>query len=58
MDLNPENNEFLTIQNQAGLREQGVLGGDFALTVQNGSVKRQATMQIALRDKAKDKQAF
>ena len=58
VDLNPENNEFLTIQNQAGLREQGVLVGDFALTVQNGSVKRQATMQIALRDKAKDKQAF
>jgi len=58
VDLNPENNEFLTIQNQAGLSEQGVLVGDFALTVQNGLVKRQATMQIALRDKAKDKQAF
>ena len=59
MDLNPENNEFLTIQNQAGVKEQGIIIGDYKVNQpKNGKVQKQSVMKTPLLESDNNKQAF
>ena len=59
VDLNPANSEFLTIQNQIGTKEQGILVGDYKVNQpKDGKVQRQGVMQTPLLETDGDKQAF
>ena len=59
IDLNPANSEFLTIQNQMGTKEQGILIGDYKVNQpKDGKVQKQGVMQTPLLETDNDKQAF
>ena len=59
VDLNPTNSEFLTIQNQMGMEEQGILIGDYKVNQpKDGRVQKQGVMQTPLLETDNDKQAF
>jgi len=59
VDLNPTNSEFLTIQNQMGTKEQGILIGDYKVNQpKDGRVQKQGVMQTPLLETDNDKQAF
>ena len=59
IDINPPNNEFLSLQNQAGTDEQGILIGDYKVNQpNNGRVQKQGVMQTPLLETDNDKQAF
>ena len=59
VDLNPANSEFLTIQNQMGIKEQGILIGDYKVNQpKDGKVQKQGVMQTPLLETDGDKQAF
>ena len=59
VDLNPANSEFLTIQNQMGTKEQGILIGDYKVNQPKDSrVQKQGVMQTPLLETDNDKQAF
>ncbi len=59
VDLNPANSEFLTIQNQMGTKEQGILVGDYKVNQPKDSrVQKQGVMQTPLLETNNDKQAF
>ncbi len=59
VDLNPSNSEFLTIQNQAGVKEQGIIIGDYKVNQpKNGKVQKQSVMKTPLLESDNNKQAF
>ena len=59
IDLNPANSEFLTIQNQMGTKEQGILIGDYKVNQpKDGKVQKQGVMQTPLLETDNDNQAF
>ncbi len=59
VDLNPSNSEFSVLQNQVGLKEVGVLTGDYKLNQpKNSRVQKQGLMEVPLLDDNVDKQAF
>ena len=59
IDMNPPNNEFLSIQNQAGTDEQGILIGDYEVNQpKNGRVQKQGVMKTPLLESINDEQAF
>ena len=59
VDFNPSNSEFNTLQNQMGLKEVGVLTGDYKLNQpKNSRVQKQGLMEVPLLDDDIDKQAF
>ena len=59
VDLNPSNSEFNALQNQVGLKEVGVLTGDYKLNQpKNSKVQKQGLMETPLLDDDIDKQAF
>ena len=59
VDFNPSNSEFNTLQNQVGLKEVGVLTGDYKLNQPKDSiVQKQGLMEVPLLDDDIDKQAF
>ena len=59
VDLNPSNSEFKALQNQVGLKEVGVLTGDYKLNQpKNSKVQKQGLMETPLLDDDIDKQAF
>ena len=59
VDLNPSNSEFNALQNQVGLKEVGVLTGDYKLNQPKDSkVQKQGLMKVPLLDDDIDKQAF
>ena len=59
VDFNPSNSEFNTLQNQIGLKDVGVLTGDYKLNQPKDSrVQKQGTMEVPLLDDDIDKQAF
>ena len=59
IDMNPPNNEFLSIQNQAGTDEQGILIGDYKVNQpKNGRVQKQGVMKTPLLENINDEQAF
>ena len=58
-DINPANNEFLSIQNQAGNREQGILVGDYKVEQpENGTVRKEGVMKTPSLETNTDNQAF
>tara|TARA_R100000664_G_scaffold33684_1_gene51549 strand:- start:7585 stop:9939 length:2355 start_codon:yes stop_codon:yes gene_type:complete len=59
VDLNPTNSEFLTIQNQMGTKEQGILIGDYKVNQpKDGRVQKQGVMRTPLLETDNDNQAF
>ena len=59
VDLNPSNSEFSVLQNQVGLKDVGVLTGDYKLNQpKNSRVQKQGLMEVPLLDDNVDKQAF
>ena len=59
VDFNPSNSEFNALQNQMGLKEVGVLTGDYKLNQpKNSRVQKQGLMEVPLLDDDIDKQAF
>ena len=59
VDFNPINSEFNTLQNQVGLKEVGILTGDYKLNQPKDSiVQKQGLMEVPLLDDDIDKQAF
>ena len=59
VDFNPINSEFNTLQNQMGLKEVGILTGDYKLNQPKDSiVQKQGLMEVPLLDDNVDKQAF
>jgi len=58
-DLNPANSEFLTIQNQVGLKAQGILIGDYKIKQpKNSKVQKEGGMKTPFFENDSDKQAF
>ena len=59
VDLNPSNSDFSVLQNQMGLKEIGILTGDYKLNQPKDSkVQKIGVMEISLLDDNIDKQAF
>ena len=59
IDMNPPNNEFLSIQNQAGTDEQGILIGDYEVNQpKNGRIRKNSVMKTPLLETISDEQAF
>jgi len=59
VDLNPPNSGFSVIQNQAGIREFGILIGDYKLNQpKDGRVEKEGLMSTPSIDTRKDRQAF
>ena len=59
IDLNPANSEFLTIQNQMGTKEQGILIGDYKVNQpKDDKVQKQGVMKTPLLETINDEQAF
>ena len=59
IDINPSNNEFLSLQNQAGTDEQGILIGDYEVNQpKNGRIRKNSVMKTPLLETISDEQAF
>ena len=59
IDINPPNNEFLSLQNQAGTDEQGILIGDYEVNQpKNGRIRKNSVMKTPLLETISDEQAF
>ena len=59
VDLNPANSEFLSIQNQVGLEEQGIIIGDYKINQpQNSRVQKEGVMETPILETNNEKQAF
>ena len=59
VDFNPSNSDFSVLQNQVGLKEIGILTGDYKLNQPKDSkVQKTGVMEIPLLDDNIDKQAF
>ena len=59
IDINPPNNEFLSLQNQAGTDEQGILIGDYEVNQpKNGKIRKDSVMKTPLLETISDEQAF
>ena len=59
VDLNPQDIEYLTIPNKVGIRERGILIGDYKINQpKDGAVQRVGLMQTPMLEKNKDKQVF
>ena len=57
--MNPSNNEFLSLQNQAGTDEQGILIGDYEVNQpKNGRIRKNSVMKTPLLETISDEQAF
>ena len=59
VDLNPSDTEYSAIQNKAGLKEVGVVVGDYKVNQpQGGRIQKQGVMDIPILDTDNEKQAF
>jgi len=59
VDLNPSDTEYSAIQNKAGLKEVGVVVGDYKVNQpQGGRIQKQGVMEIPILDTDNEKQAF
>jgi len=59
IDINPSNNEFLFLQNQAGTDEQGILIGDYGVNQpKDGRIRKDSVMRTPLLETISDEQAF
>jgi len=59
VDLNPQDIEYLSIQNKTGTADKAILIGDYKVNQpKNGRVQRQGVMQTPLLEQNTDKQAF
>ena len=59
VDLNPANSEFLSIQNQVGLKEQGIIIGDYKINQpENSRVQKEGVMETPILETNNEKQAF
>ena len=59
VDLNPSDTEYSAIQNKAGLKEVGVVVGDYKVNQpQGGRIQKQGVMETPILDTDNEKQAF
>ena len=59
VDLNPSDTEYSAIQNKAGLKEVGVIIGDYKVNQpQGGKIQKEGTMETPILDTDNEKQAF
>ena len=59
VDLNPSDTEYSAIQNKAGLKEVGVIIGDYKVNQpQGGKIQKQGVMETPILDTDNEKQAF
>jgi hypothetical protein len=59
VDLNPQDIEYLSIQNKTGTADKTILIGDYKVNQpKDGKIQRQGVMQTPLLDDTQDKQAF
>ena len=59
VDLNPQDIEYLSIQNKTGIPDKAILIGDYKVNQpKDGRVQRQGVMQTPLLEQNTDKQAF
>jgi hypothetical protein len=59
VDLNPQDVEYLSIQNKTGTADKAILIGDYKVNQpKDGRVQKQGVMQTPLLDDTQDKQAF
>ena len=59
VDLNPQDIEYLSIQNKTGIPDKAILIGDYKVNQpKDGKVQRQGVMQTPLLEQNTDKQAF
>ena len=59
VDLNPQDIEYLSIQNKTGTADKAILIGDYKVNQpKDGKVQREGVMQTPLLEQNTDKQAF
>jgi hypothetical protein len=59
VDLNPQDIEYLSIQNKTGTADKAILIGDYKVNQpKDGAVQREGVMQTPLLEQNTDKQAF
>ena len=59
VDLNPQDIEYLSIQNKTGTADKAILIGDYKVNQpKDGRVQKQGVMETPLLDDTQDKQAF
>ena len=59
VDLNPQDMEYLSIQNKTGIPDKAILIGDYKVNQpKDGRVQKQGVMQTPLLEQNTDKQAF
>ena len=59
VDLNPQDVEYLSIQNKTGTADKAILIGDYKVNQpKDGKIQRQGVMETPLLEQNTDKQAF
>ena len=59
VDLNPQDIEYLSIQNKTGTADKAILIGDYKVNQpKDGAIQRVGVMQTPLLEENQDKQAF
>ena len=59
VDLNPQDIEYLSIQNKTGTADKAILIGDYKVNQpKDGKIQKQGVMQTPLLEQNTDKQAF
>ena len=59
LELNPQSTEYLTIRNTVGIRDKGILIGDYKIGKRkNQPLKKEGMMEVPLFEEDSQKQAF
>ena len=59
VDVNPQDIEYLSIQNKTGIADKAILIGDYKVNQpKDGKIQREGVMETPLLDDTQDKQAF